>query len=70
MKYLLTLLLILTISCTPDFSDARYRRPSIGHTWKRKRVPVVKTGKYRNPLIKKEIRQEMLIPKTVNLDKW
>jgi hypothetical protein len=69
MRYLLTILLLFSISCTNDFSDARYRRPSIGHTWKRRPVPVIKTGTYRNPLIKKEIRREMLVPKTINLDR-
>jgi hypothetical protein len=33
-------------------------------------VPVIKTGKYRNPVIKKDIRREMLEPKKINLDKW
>jgi hypothetical protein len=62
---------MLIMSCTPDFSDARYRRPiQIGHTWKRRRVPVFKTDKYRNPVIKKDIRREMLKPKKINLDKW
>jgi len=70
MKYLLTLLLIFAVSCTPDFSDARYRRPSIGHTWKRKKVPLYKNQLYRDPNVKRETRREMLKPKTINLDRW
>jgi len=71
MKYILTILLMFVMSCTPDFSDARYRKPiQVGHAWKRRHVPVVKTGKYRNPVIKKDIRREMLEPKKINLDQW
>jgi hypothetical protein len=64
------LLLLCLVSCTPSFQHSHYRKRYVPNKWVRKHVPVIKTGTYRNPLIKKEIRQEMLVPKTINLDKW
>jgi len=68
MRYIL--LFIFLVSCTPSFQHSHYRNKYIPNKWVRKRVPVIKSSTYKNPLIKKEIRQEMLVPKTINLDKW
>jgi len=71
MKYLLIGLLILMISCSPDFSKPRYKRTfQIGHGWKRRHVLVTKTQTYRDPRTKSEVRNDMLRPKKISLDKW
>lgn len=69
MRLFIILLLALLMSCSSDFSKPHYRK-KYSLKWKRKHIVVVKTGTYRNPLIKREIKQQMLVPKTINLDKW
>jgi len=71
MKYLITLLLIFTVSCSQDFSKPRYRRKfQTGHGWKRKSIPIINQGTFRNPVIKKEARQKLLQPPKIVLDEW
>lgn len=64
------LLLLFLVSCTPSFQHSHYRKRYVPNKWVRKSVPIFKSGTYRNPVIKKEYRRELLQPKIINLNKW
>jgi len=68
MRYIL--LFVFLVSCTPSFQHSHYRNKYVPNKWVRKRVPIYKTGTYRNPVIKRDIRNQMLEPKTISLDRW
>ena len=57
-------------SCAPDFQRSRYKKFSLGHQWKRKKVSVFRTQTYRDPRTKTEARREMLRPKVISFDSW
>lgn len=64
------LLLLFLVSCTPSFQHSHYRKRYVPNKWVRKSVPIFKSGTYKNPVIKKEYRRELLQPKIINLNKW
>lgn len=71
LPFIILVLFVLT-SCSPDFSKPRYAKRFCisNHGWKRRRVLVVNTGTYRNPILKKEARKAMLAPKKISFDSW
>lgn len=71
MKKILIWLIIILLSCNPNFQHPHYaKRIQHRNGWKRKRVVIYKQDKYRNPIVKPETKREMVKPKTINLDKW
>jgi hypothetical protein len=68
---LLLLLLLVSTSCAPDFSTPRYRsRSPFRKEWTHRRLPIWKSGTYRNPVVKPPTRREMLNTRVFNLDDW
>jgi hypothetical protein len=73
MKPLFILLLLSVLaSCSPDFSKPKYSKRICrsSHGWERRHLPIIKTGTFRNPSIKREARREMLAPKIISFDPW
>jgi hypothetical protein len=69
MKYLITLLLIFTISCSQDFNKPRYQKiiKTRPH-WQRKQIPFYRQGTYRDHNVKKQTRQKLIKPPTININ--
>ena len=71
MKNILILVFIFMLSCSPDFSKAKYKRQiQIGKVWKRKNIHIIRQGTFRDPNVKKEARQELIKPPKINFDQW
>ena len=56
------LIILFFISCSKDFTNPRYKNP-YSISWERKKIPIYKTGTYKNKLIKKEARKNMILKK-------
>jgi len=59
---LIFLLMLLPSSCTT--------RKYLNHRGYPKRIPIYLQDKYRHPLTKKETKQKLIKPTTINLNKW
>lgn len=67
--YIIILLLLFVVSCSPDFSTPKYRK-KFTKKWKRKRILIYHQGTFNDPNIKSEYRNSRILPRTINLDKW
>lgn len=70
MRFLTIILVLFTLSCTPSFQRPHYKQRNFKKGWHHRRLPIFKTATYRNPTVKKEARQKLLKPGTINFDEW
>jgi hypothetical protein len=56
---------MLIPSCTPQYGKPKYINK---YTHKHKKIMIIKQGTYLNPSIKKEAKQKLIKPKTINLN--
>ena len=68
-RYIVILLVLFIVSCTPDFSTPKYRK-KFTKKWKRKRIFIYQQGTFNDPNVKSEYRQSRIHPRTISLDKW
>lgn len=69
-KFALLFTLLFLFSCTTEFNKVKYKNRFVRNKWTRRKILIIKQGTYNNPLIKKEVKRGLIIPKSYNIDDW